>query len=376
MMRWYLTYWYLLGFLILPNVLFAQWDRGLSFQAGYHYGQILRHTPKLTIPIPTYSDGFELDIQLQHSGSRDWEIWRNYPRTGILFQYMRPGNEVILGHAFALMPDVSLPILRAKAVDMYLELGYGVAYLSQHYNAASNPINNAIGSHLNIAAHLKAGLDWRLSAKWALSAGFAFTHFSNGASQLPNYGLNIASAFIAGRFSPSPIGKGDFIRGAVLSRPSKRWGADLYGGIAWNEILVPGGPRYPVYIASLSGVYRPNRFNSLRLGMEFERHMSVYYFGLLNNNFQSRREARDASYSTMVFAGEEFMFGKVGLLLQGGVYLKKVSLLTSRPYYEKLALRYYFPPLGKTGLRFHTGVYLKAHFIVAEYFAFCAGILM
>lgn len=76
------------------------------------------------------------------------------------------------------------------------ELNLGMSFNWKPYDVFDNPDNIALGSEIN--AHLGANiyLKRHLSPHWDLNLGFGLTHFSNGAMQLPNKGLNLAAPFV------------------------------------------------------------------------------------------------------------------------------------------------------------------------------------
>lgn len=76
------------------------------------------------------------------------------------------------------------------------EWNLGGSFNWKHYDAFSNPDNIALGSSVNVHVGGNLFVRWRMSKKFDLNAGLGFTHFSNGASALPNRGLNMANAFV------------------------------------------------------------------------------------------------------------------------------------------------------------------------------------
>ena len=54
-----------------------------------------------------------------------------------------------------------------------------------------------------------------------------------------------------------------------------------------------------------------------------------------------------------------------------GVYASKKSYLLPGPIYNKTIVRYYIPT--KTKVKINVGVYLKSHFVIAEYMGFGVG---
>ncbi len=76
------------------------------------------------------------------------------------------------------------------------ELQLGMSFNWKPFDAFDNPDNIALGSAVN--AHIGANLYLKrqLSPVWDLNFGLGLTHFSNGANQLPNKGLNLVAPFV------------------------------------------------------------------------------------------------------------------------------------------------------------------------------------
>ena len=363
-----------IGAILWVCSLHAQQWKGLSIEPMVHIGKIYKHTPSLNFDPKDlgYSYGLEFNFKSKKYGRKPWHQHHNYPITGVDVFIYHIGEKEVFGNAVGVFPNVSFYIIQKQNWNFLFQLGGGVAYLSTHFHPVTNTVNNAIGSNLNNITNFKFQFDFRLHPKWTLNSGLSFTHFSNGATQLPNLGINIPSLAIGFKYTPSPLVKEDFI--SHEQEPLvNRFGINSYVGIAYREHIVSGGPRYPTHIASLAGTFLISPVNRLIAGIEFEFNRSVYVFGLETFSFNSEAEARKRSSRWMFFVADELLFGNIGLLGQIGVYLPTNPFLTGGTIYNKLAIRYYFPAIPKSGIRFHAGIYLKSHKTVAEYFGIGIG---
>lgn len=81
-------------------------------------------------------------------------------------------------------------------LSLNYEWNLGGSFNWKYYDPFDNPDNVALGSSVNVHVGGSLFLNWRLSKKFDLNTGVGFTHFSNGASSLPNSGLNMANAFV------------------------------------------------------------------------------------------------------------------------------------------------------------------------------------
>ncbi|MEM9820394.1 MAG: acyloxyacyl hydrolase [Bacteroidota bacterium] len=356
----------------LPLFAWAQLGKGISIESNFHIGQILKHTPKLNFDVDHLSYGFEFNLRNKKYGKKAWHQALNYPVPGVAIFYYRIGESAIFGDAIGIFPNIAFPVIRGKKVDLRFYMGAGIAYLSTHFDPIDNPTNNAVGSNVNNIAAIKWQMTYRFKPTLRFNTGFSFTHFSNGASQLPNFGINILAYTVGFQYTPKPLVATDFIRHETIPA-FKRWGFDLRFDLGFRENIVAGGPRYPVSIASLAGTYRTSLVNRLYLGLEYEFNKSVYVLGLHTFTLNSKSEARRRASRLALFFADELLFGNVGFYAQFSFYLPIDSWLLPFFMYTKAGLRYYFPPIGRPKTRFYAGIYLKSHKITAEHFSFGFG---
>ena len=89
-------------------------QKGFSIEPTLHIGVVTKHSPELTFDVKEPSIGADISFKFQTFGKREWEEWRKFPKVGITEMWMRFGNETILGHAFAISPNISLPLFDLK----------------------------------------------------------------------------------------------------------------------------------------------------------------------------------------------------------------------------------------------------------------------
>lgn len=356
-----------------PGETRAQTANAFEWTASLHYGTLWRHTPKLTVRTGQPVWGQEWGIRLQTRGKKDWHAWQRFPAFGLALAHFRPGEQAH-GDAWGMLPNLSVPLLRAPHWLAVFRLGTGLGYVTHPYDAFRNPGQNAIGSHWNNYTQFCLSASLRLSDHWRLQAGASLNHFSNGATTLPNYGVNLPSGFAGLSWSPAGIREAEFVRPAMPKRGNRHWGALAAGGLALIEYSVFDGPRYPVWTLSTTGFYQINRVNRLHGGLEYEFNRAVYEWGLRSGGFRTARAAQRGAIRLAAVAGDEFLFGPLSVQLLAGVYTgTSINQYIVNPWYSKLITRYYFPPVLHTRLRLHAGIALKAHRTTAEYISLLTG---
>lgn len=341
-----------------------------------HGGAVWRHTPKLTTSSGEMLGGQEIGLRFQTTGRRDWHAWQRYPVLGAAFVHFHLGQGSH-GHAFGLLPHLSVPIVRAGRFAAFFRLGTGLAWVTRPYDYFRNPAQNALGSHWNNITQFRLGTEWRLGSRWCLQTGAALNHFSNGASALPNYGINIPSAYLGLAWSPAPLSEADFKPALTGKQAIRRWGGTLQFNFANIEYGIFDGPRYAVPGGSAAIFYHFNRVNRLLLGADYEFNHAIYDFGLQSAEFSGAGEARRGATRLAMFIADEFLFGAIGVQLQMGRYIgRDMNRFVLRRNYSKLTMRVYMPRLFGTGLRPHLGITLKAHATTAEYISLNAGLAL
>ena len=357
---------------ISPVFLLAQMRKGWSVSTMLHTGYITRHTSKLTIDNSGISEGIGVNFQFQTYGKSDWHAHRKFPQAGLEVAAFRLNNHEQLGNAFGFLPNITLPIANRKSWKLRTTIGMGIAWLSKHYDPLNNTQNNAIGSHINNYTSVRLFAEKKWNDQWKWRAGASFTHFSNGASKLPNYGLNVPAFIFGVNYAPIPVKVEDYTY-PIEPPIFRKWGFFAEASVARQEFIAFNGPKYPNYNLALAATFNENSDNTSSLGIEYEYNFAVFNFYKFLEQFDETT-TKNTGKRYVLFAGHEFTFGKIGLGAQFGVYVGPYKYLIPRPFYNKLNAKYYFTPFGKKGPKPYLALHMKAHLIDAEYISIGLGI--
>lgn len=145
---------------------------------------------------PTFSSA-SLKYGYAATGSR----WQDYaygmPYGGVGFMVASFFDQQALGNPFALyaFQGTTLSQLSAKT-KLNFEWNLGASFNWKPYDPFDNPDNIALGSTTNVYVGANIYTRFELNPNWDLHTGVGISHFSNGASRLPNKGLNLISAFV------------------------------------------------------------------------------------------------------------------------------------------------------------------------------------
>lgn len=87
------------------------------------------------------------------------------------------------------------------------EWNLGAAMNWNKFDEKTNPTNQCVGSFATVYIAANVNFSWKLSKNIDLNFGGSFAHYSNGATKMPNSGINIVGGFVelAYNFSPDRV---------------------------------------------------------------------------------------------------------------------------------------------------------------------------
>lgn len=146
--------------------------------------------------VPTYGS-LSLKYGVKSTGERWEDVAYGMPYYGIGFYTAHFFTKGALGNPFSLFLFQGAEFKRfSPRLSLNYELNLGMSFNWKPYDAFDNPQNIALGSSVNAHVGANLYLKRRLSDVWDLNFGIGLSHFSNGAQQLPNKGINLAAPFV------------------------------------------------------------------------------------------------------------------------------------------------------------------------------------
>ncbi len=307
----------------------------LRYDVGFVYGKTLNIHP--FFPDVSNALGFELSILKQASGEKYWHQLYKYPIFGVSFLGMNLGNDSILGQAIGAYYFKEFPKKLGKRFEWNSRIGAGLAYFTKIYDPFDNPNNYVIGSRITGLGVAQTGLGFYITNKLSIYGRFAFIHYSNGHYSVPNIGANIISGIFSIKYTPTTDFKP---KTHEVIEVDKKWRLNVDFGLGLHEIegtvLPTRGPRYPVYFGSIYTTKRLKKKALFSAGFNLNYFTAFHDFIINQQIFDGKEKAK--SYKGVVFIGYEWLFGRMGFLLQPGfnVYypfrkeLIKLELTNSR----------------------------------------------
>lgn len=321
---------------------------------GYaHGGFILTNSPFMRHLAVSHPTGFELNLQKQTTGSQNWHQLYQFPKIGYSLIYFDLHNEV-LGRSFAASTYINKSLIKTRKGELNWRLGVGLAYLTRVYDQETNYKNSVASTSLNATMHTRFEYDLRVSPRFSLLAGLGLNHYSNGAFQKPNQGINIPTlSFGLNYHTVSEV--------ITQEQPLPEFSSEIFynfsttAGVRQISALNP--KKFLVQSVTAAAGKPLNRKSNLVLGAEifYDRSLKVQQqtdTTLTGKPFPDTKKGG-------IYLGHELLFGNLAFETQLGCYVYR-PYKAGTFYYERLGLKYDFTP------HIFAGLNLKIHGFAAD----------
>ena len=347
-------------FLFLINGAFGQKTCDTWIEARGKIGFLAAHRSVMGHLATEHAKAVEVSYLVQPKGKKSWqEAYRN-PVYGVTVFAGSVGNKELLGNYYGAFGFINFPFVKGKRYTLSGKVGCGLAYGTKYYKKdydedPSTILNVAVSTAIN--AHITLGLENRfVFGNHSINASIDMTHFSNGATKVPNLGLNLPFVSIGygHRISKCPDT-------SFTHEPFKKsWQFGAAGIVSVKEVFPTEGKKYPVYALSLIG----RRFFRPKTGMEVS-------FDIISKQaimqYQSDVPKTQSEIIQMgIFAGYILPLDKFHLLLGMGAYVRD-KFGPEDPLYHRIGMRYVFD----CGVNIN--FVLKSHWARADYVEYGIG---
>lgn len=341
---------------LLPSTLtFGQKGHDAWIEARGKMGFLAAHRSVMGHLATEHAYAVEVSYLLQSKGSKAWHQPYKYPVYGVTGFFGTVGNTELLGHYIGVYGFVNFPFVSRKHYVFSGKMGSGVGYGTKPYDPESNLLDVAISTHVN--AQICLALENRFTfGPHSITASIDMTHFSNGATKVPNLGLNLP--YIS-------LGYGHRIRKApdtvYVHEPfEKHWhlGVVAFGSV--KEVAPIGGPKYPVVGLNLTA----RRFFRPKTGMEMS--VDILYKQAIMGFHPDVPKKPGEIIQVGIFTGYLLPMHRFHLLLGMGAYVRD-KFRPDGLLYHRLGMRYVFD----NGINIH--LMLKSHWAKADYIEYGIG---
>jgi hypothetical protein len=300
-------------------------------------GMILPFYEALSYLIQDDIYAFDLSVSFPTYGEEYWDKLYRYPRPGLGYSYWSLGNNQVLGKAHSLYGFINIPILKKnEKFSVNYQISAGAAYLTKIFDPHENHLNRAIGSQYNIYMRLGIDTKIKLTTVSELVLEVGATHFSNGKTRSPNYGINAGTISVGLNYLINSTAKIIHDEKDTPAIEKKYHQSVVYsaGTKVYDNLL---GTRYFVSSVSYNIEKAINQKRRLGLGTDFS------YDGSINEALIIEKGKIENDFDQMVRIGIHssytVSYKRLAAGIQVGHYIySKHKVLTS--VYNRLSVQY------------------------------------
>lgn len=358
------------------NIKPGSWNSNMRVEAGFSYGQIVKHRDYFRPTITENSWLIDLVISKDLKGDKYWHSLYDKPIVGVNAVFTSFGDADIFGKSVGVFPFIQFCKTWEKT-HLFSKIGLGVAYVSRYYNETDNSINNAVSVPINALVRLEFGVEQKLSDKLWLNVALNATHYSNTNVHQPNLGINLLMGKLGVVYHLNPV----IFPVKELPVLEKKWRmrTELSYGLTsgWIEGRVPGREMFHVGRLNVIAHKPLSVKGNFLLGLHYEFDESIY------RTLTELEENDKFGLTSKAFftIGYELKMGRFGLSAQLGTYLynksyEPISFFKRDILLEIVGMNYYFKdPILHLGSVPYLSLRLKAHGARAHHLAMGIGVL-
>ncbi|HET6990026.1 MAG TPA: acyloxyacyl hydrolase [Bacteroidia bacterium] len=334
------------------------------------YGFLWTHRYNMGHLVKKHITAFELDLTKESAEDQAWHQPFHYPFTGVAIHVIPLGNPEEMGTAIGVYPFINFPLGdRDRNFKMHFRLGYGLGYITKPFDPLTNHKNVAIGSHLNCCMSMRFNGMWRLNDKNYLEFGFGMTHFSNGASKLPNLGINLPLVdfgfyhqIFANLCTKPTEARCKKIQRNKEILAERDWHFTAVVSAGFNDLDPPGGNRYALMNIQTSMMRQVARKHRWGGGIDV-MYSDAVRTKLSDENIHVSVVGNLQPGAKLAY---ELVIGRLSFPIEMGVYIYS-RYKNFVPVYNRFAVHYL------AGEHLIINVSLKTHLARAEYFEYGIG---
>jgi lipid A 3-O-deacylase PagL len=315
-------------------------------------------------PIDYYQSA-SLQYGIETDGRKLWQQIYGYSTWGFSFYGVNFFNSDELGTPSAIYAFIIAPIIkRFNRWSINYEVGFGLTYDWEPFDQETNPYQYAI--RLSNTVFIDAGLnaDIMIGNHFNFTGGFTFTHFSNGATRVPNMGINLVAPRVGIKylFKPRP----EFIVNEIpkyndncefivlLAASSKQLAYEVHDDTDTSYVAETYG------IFTLSAGINRQISHKIKFGAGMDIGLDGSYNSYIKYENRKATERLNAGYGNKLAIGAygtfELVLNRLSVVMQPGWYLYRedwkipdsppendISIPRRKPggSYQRIGLKYH-----------------------------------
>lgn len=299
----------------------------------------------------------ELTYMKQARGTKSWHQAYHMPVYGASLFYGSVGNTELLGHYIGGYGFISYPLWRYKAYTLYWKMGAGLGYGTKVYDQDTNPLSVPISTHFNAMVVLGSESRFLIKKRHEIVVGIDMTHFSNGATKVPNLGINLPYLSLGYGYRIST--KAD-TQQIIHQAFQKSWEFGVIGVLSAKEVFPIGRGKYPIYAGSLLArrYFRPTAGAELSFDVISKQAIMAYH--------KDVPKTQADIIQLGAFLGYILPMNRFHVLIGMGVYVRDLFSPEDQVYH-RVGMRYVL----RNGINFN--LVLKTHWARADYIEYGIG---
>ena len=325
----------------------------ISYRIGYGHMKVIAtndflRTENLNGTPITQGRNVSAEIIFQTTGSKDWHQLYNFPKFGFGVQYLWFPQTTEIGNPVALYGMFESPIHRWENAQLDWGFHFGVA-LGWNPQSPTNPYNVLLGSKGSLYAHLGMIYHQNLNKHLGFEASIGFSHASNGALKMPNFGINLLDPRLALTYSFDTENK-DFKKREITPISTKNE-ISLSYAIGTKQIDVSGSDSiskaqfentsFTIYNFVLLYQRQISFRSKIGAGIDFTMDPSDNAHGRVVGDENSVYPPTfDETAKLALVISYELSIGKLSLILQPGFYVYRTTHDPTPFFYQRVGTRY------------------------------------
>jgi len=280
----------------------------------------------------SYPIGMELQYTKQLIDEQSWQQNACYFNSGMGVNYFNYNN-ALLGQSMAMFYVFEPQLKLGKKFKFIGNANLGLTFLSNPYNKDNNATNSYYSLPVSAYLGFGGGFEYPLNKNLQLCMLAKFIHISNGGTQEPNKGINMASLNVRLSYNPIDNHLEKFTKKPQKLFLKKRLDVGLYASN--KNIVVTEPTRCFIFGALVNYSKQLSSINALSGGIE-----------IIADQVTKARLLRDqldkSSMRLGLLIGHEFLFGKFSVNQQLGYYLYNDTKYFNN-LYQRIGVSYYTP---------------------------------
>jgi len=274
----------------------------------------------------------------------------NYPSLGIAVSALDFYDPTEIGIPIAVNGFIVAPFFRLNKFSLNYDLGFGVTFNWKSFNPLTNKYNVAIGAGEAFMSTAGLNLEYALTAHIDISGGASFSHFSNGAIKLPNFGINAIAPKVSLKYNFYDRPK--FIKHEIPKFDTKsEWVISAFAGIKnviYDSLDVAISEKYegmffPVYGFSALFNRQISYYSKIGIGMTINYNESINTQVAVDNNEVVDIDGRLLDgFQVSIYPSYELCVDKISIVLQPAFYILRKNTKNQSPvFHQRIMLKYH-----------------------------------